>query len=121
MCINTMVKIYPKKDKTEGFGWKVFNKYKGGILGTAVFGIPMKKGKVYRRKINDIISGSQITYESGFHIFVSRKDARLYREEGEVVIKVRYKGIVCDGYELANKDDKVYNLKTRVVKQLELV
>ena len=116
MCLESITKVYPKKDKTEGFGWKVFFRYKRK-LHTVILAKPIEKGKIYRRRIETILSDYNISYDSGFHIFTTRDEARIYHCDGEVIRKVKYKGIVCDGYECGNG----IMLNTRVVKQLELV
>jgi len=38
-------------------------------------------------------------YPSGFHIFQTRKEARRWKEPGEIVVKVRYRHVVARGTE----------------------
>lgn len=119
MCLESIYTVYPKRDKTEGFGWKVFVRIDGQLY-SAIRNDKFEEGKKYKRKIRTIYSRSNIPYDTGFHIFTNRQDARLYHHKGQVVRKVKYKGIVCDGCETI-VDNGIHNLKVLVVKQLELV
>lgn len=121
MCLSIVTKRYPKKDSTEGYGWKVFEETKKGFTGPIFCSCSgYKKAKLYRRKIRKIGSGIDV-YDSGFHIFLTRKDAKKYKANGEIIKKVAYKGIICDG--IQNETDGIndYSLETRVVKQMMIV
>lgn len=78
-----------------------------------------------RRVINKVNDFCTVEYDSGFHIFKTRKDARTYKGSfhDEKVVKVQYKGIVCEGFQAyydTTLKQKV-QLKCLVVKQIKVL
>lgn len=126
MCLSQITKRYSKRDKTEGFGWKTVY-----INDNDTFRFPFYSHKLnrynqwLRRVINKVNDFCTVEYDSGFHIFKTRKDARTYKGSfhDEKVVKVQYKGIVCEGFQAAydtTLKQKV-QLKCLVVKQIKVL
>lgn len=127
MCLSQITKTYSKRDKTEGFGWKVVS-----INDNDTFRFPFfhnSKSNRYnqwlRRVINKVNDFCTVEYDSGFHIFKTRKDARTYKGtfSDEKIVKVQYKGIVCEGFQKdynANTK-KIIQLRCLVVKQIKVL
>ena len=85
--------------RKEGIGWKIFEKYRGHLLGQFISG----KYRPVRRWLQEkdfrdgnektILAGSGVCYKKGWHIYYNKEDA-VARADGnslEVVRKVRYK------------------------------
>lgn len=118
MCLSRITKIYPKRDKTEGFGWKVI--CDGIQKDTFVFpyySINTHHYNKWLRRIKRIIITNDFEYESGFHIFKNKKDALFYKEPDEKVVRVQYKGIICSGIQADYSN--YYNCL--VVKQIKVL
>ena len=102
---------YPQKDKSEEYGWKIVGTktwYSKGEVDTPCYYVKLTPNKWIRRSISTVFSTNGGEYQSGFHIFKTRKDARahwLYNNNysnNKKIIKVKYKGIVCEGIENAS-------------------
>lgn len=129
MCLEKITKKYPKKDKTEGFGYKVILHNRARNRFMFLFYYDNFKTHEYnkwvKRRIHPICSGSNILpntffeYDSGFHIFKTRKAARIYKDEyiSARVVKVQYKGIVCEGIQSFDS----HKLECLVVKQIKVI
>ena len=111
MCLTEITQKYPQKDKSEGYGWKIVGIktwYSKGEVDTPCYYVKLTPNKWIRRKISTVFSTNGREYQSGFHIFKTRKDARahwLYNNNysnNKKIIKVKYRGIVCEGIEKAS-------------------
>lgn len=126
MCLDSVTKKY-NNDKSTGYGWKVvitdnkkFNFYS----------FPFYKDQLFNRWLNRegnpraISLGNYNTYENGFHVFKTRKDARNYRQGLHFsltkVVKVKYKEIICEGKQ-ANILDPIIKPNCLVVKQILVI
>jgi len=132
MCLSNITKRYSKKDKTEGYGYKIVNKnwpyyiknrlYYGYVAPLQFKPLPLNKW--IKRRISNISSNYEdLFYESGFHIFKTKKDAERHwinnRDGIRTIIKVKYKGIICEGYEhFLDDNSKPHSIDVLVVKQI---
>jgi len=107
MCLSKLDSTVKEKFKGKKFGWKVFIKNYDSDLCGIYKGIdaprPLEKWideKDFNGGFNDAIrtpyGGS---YPTGWHIFLSRREARHDRCEGEVVKKVYFKEPLAWGYD----------------------
>lgn len=98
MCLNaTGIKSLSKKEQS-GTGWKVFRKSSFGGLTAEFYDVPgycyIPIGKWFRARNIHVGTGNASGYTTGFHVFVTRESARLWRKynpEGLVVRKVKYR------------------------------
>jgi hypothetical protein len=93
MCLTWITEI----EGEDGEGWKVIFPLDGGW--TPI----IKKGKIFPfgewiLDPNDGLIGCQdAAYKKGFHIFKKLEDADHYQEADELILKVRYRRVVCEG------------------------
>lgn len=126
MCLETIEKRYPKKDKTEGFGYKVICIYPNSKR----FTFPHFCSYTYRhynkwirRKISKLFTDNNgEEYDSGFHIFMNKQDAILYAyDNASRVRKVEYKGIICEGTQFVYCNGWNMPKPCLVVKQIKVL
>lgn len=116
MCLDTVDK---EVKKTKGYGWKVFRRNEDGGL-TPCYYDRNKTGFTLNEWIKDKARGRIIAegggkYEKGFHIYDTRREARLSRHRGASIKKVLYDNVVATGVQC---DDRV--IVARKMKILEV-
>jgi hypothetical protein len=89
-----------------GYGWKVFDIAEGyprfifqGSQAPLPFNVRLDSRDFCRAPYVKITSSYSGPYDKGFHIFKSRKDARLARGSHSKVFRVQYANVVCHGRE----------------------
>ena len=75
----------------EGIGWKIFDIYDGELYSES-FGGKRGEGIWLRSRDN-----KSATYPLGFHVCRTRKEARLWKDPGQRVIKVRFRDVLAEG------------------------
>jgi len=95
MCLETIDKsVRPRKGK-DGlyYGWKVYEEERGKLYGDCqCVGVIRPVCKWIRARLKRIYprwDGG--TYMSGFHIFVTRADAREWAEDGDKIRRVAFR------------------------------
>ena len=116
MCLN--MKLSRIDCPNQKHGWKVIKR----IDGTNKYITPLFDYDVkFNTWINDKQSGRIYTdtfsYLHGFHIFLSREDARLYKRINEKVVKVKFDDIVAYGYQYTT----IVDGSTQYVRRLKVV
>jgi hypothetical protein len=97
MCLKEITKTYDENDSTEGYGWKRVLKYEE-FFRFPFFdsGTKQPYNKYINRIYRIITTNNYDIYNSGFHLFKTRAQARSAMYDGAVV-KVKFRGIVCEG------------------------
>jgi len=103
MCLHVVTEEFDKPISKVNYGWKVFVNEGDGTLGGPYYG----QGYKYNRWIHDerynMLFCDYQWYETGFHLFKTRADARLYSKElivaGTFIRKVKYKNVVAQGFQ----------------------
>lgn len=108
MCLATVRKTFKGGGKTvkTGYKWMCPTDTKGWY-GSPCMGRNCKLGKWNTATTVPITASCSTEYRAGFHIFLNETDARkhwLAEEEGCVLVRVEYKGVVAIGTELDSYD-----------------
>ena len=108
MCLDTVTKMYPEDDMTEGEGWKVFVELYNGDISVPCYGYiqPIVENEWVKAETSPVYISLDECYKSGFHIFKTEEDAKqhwLYTDfsirEDYRLKKVKFRGIICEGEE----------------------
>lgn len=119
MCLDYITKRYPYNDMTKGVGYKAVNAFDIDFSFLFMSNDRFHEYNTWLDRDIKILytERSQECYDSGFHIFKTRKDAENFLFLNQGLVKVEYEGIICEGEQWESNCLVVKKLK--VIKEIE--
>ena len=114
MCLNEVT--YRKEDEKFKIGYKFFRPSFDGY-GIIDFFMHHHReiGTLYKEISRKRLTGD-INYETGFHIFKTKRGALAYRNDIDALYKVEYRDVVAEGFDNGSK--VVVAKQMRIIKKV---